>query len=188
MISVQNMNDLKDLCKHLFSAITLAPNVIAAGGQWEVIWIFDPTDEVHKEMIYEVSADKPYNTLATWYKSWRKTRNDGEVELFVPVAVVKDTTTKFPVLIFFGSLGTIEYVCPAYGSNDEFSILSKFNLNLIRHSPPLKDRVPMRKILSNLIQDLHDHMKASVYKCMFATENIGLYITAVSEWMSGNIS
>lgn len=189
MISVQNMNYLKDQCTSLFSAITIAPNIIASKGEWEVVWIFDPTDETDKELIYEVSVDSPHNTLAEWYKSWQNTRKDEDIELFVPAAIVKDVATAFPVLIFFGSLGAILHVSPSYNFGYfGFDILSKFNPNLIMRSPSSTPQETANGIISRLTQDLYCHMQTMLYNCIFATENTIMYGDCVREWMSGNIS
>lgn len=115
------INDLCKLCPSLFTPEITVNRCIKMPQVWEICWIFNPNEI--SSSFYALHSGVQDNrmgnnelpiSLMDWYEHWAQQATDEHQQqtIYVPIAILVEEKTKFPLMIFAGNDKRICYLCP----------------------------------------------------------------------------
>lgn len=116
----RRVNDLCKLCPSLFISETTVNGCIKMPQVWEICWIFNPNQinssfyALHSRVQDNRMGDNKLPiSLIDWYEHWVQQAADTHRSIiYVPIAILVEEKSKFPLMIFAGNNKRICYLCP----------------------------------------------------------------------------
>lgn len=192
------VSDLCKLCPSLFTPGITLDRCIKCPTVWKICWIFNPNEinssfyALHSTVQNtRLGSSKPSISLVSWYEQWvQQAADEHRQTIYVPIAILVEEKSRFPLMIFAGNNKKITYFSPYVDYDvDEGTkhIAYEFNSTLNGVEFEMLDKILLteRVAMDTFYSYLYLQMYRMVYQYTYIMyDDIGeLYIDAILDWV-----